>query len=591
MAASCRPRFMCGEECPNKVEAAILRSERGYWRSQHARAVARAARELRAAREDFERRLGVEREHIARLEQELAEEKAKVRLREQQLFGRKAEQTGKGEGAASGGIKGARGQRRGARGHGRRMHNDLPVELDTRELPADECRCPKCGEEYIGLEETEDSEEIEIEVKAYRRVYKRKRYLRGCRCPGLARVVVAPRPAKLIPKGKFGVSVWVVVLLDKFYFQRPTHRLLLDLATHGLVLSQGSITDGLATLAPLFTPLVDAIVEHQRQARHWHADETRWMVFVEVEGKVGHRWFMWMVCSEDSVVFVLDPSRAAEVPINHFGEARGIVSADRYSAYKSLAKLGRLLIAYCWAHVRRDFLSVAKSWPALEPWAMEWVERIRTLYALNDRRVELWTAKQTYADEQAALERQLALMQTTSEAQLADAALHPAARKKLESLQNHWTGLLLFVLYPWVPMDNNTAEREQRGPVVGRKNYYGSGSLWSGELAAALFSVFHTLRRCGINPRPWLHAYLEACAQAGGKVPADFASFLPWNLTEEQRRTWKLPAKVSSEATRARKDDGEVLRPGVPRPRACGDPPHHRGGSEQDALGDLAAGL
>jgi hypothetical protein len=32
-------------------------------------------------------------------------------------------------------------------------------------------------------------------------------------------------------------------------------------------------------------------------------------------------------------------------------------------------------------------------------------------------------------------------------------------------------------------MDNNTAERAERGPVVGRKNYYGSGSLWSGQLA------------------------------------------------------------------------------------------------------------
>jgi transposase len=29
--------------------------------------------------------------------------------------------------------------------------------------------------------------------------------------------------------------------------------------------------------------------------------------------------------------------------------------------------------------------------------------------------------------------------------------------------------------------------------VVGRKNYYGSGSTWSGELAAMLFSLFQTL--------------------------------------------------------------------------------------------------
>jgi transposase len=33
-----------------------------------------------------------------------------------------------------------------------------------------------------------------------------------------------------------------------------------------------------------------------------------------------------------------------------------------------------------------------------------------------------------------------------------------------------------------VPMDNNTAERDARLAVVGRKNFYGSGSLWSGQL-------------------------------------------------------------------------------------------------------------
>ena len=48
------------------------------------------------------------------------------------------------------------------------------------------------------------------------------------------------------------------------------------------------------------------------------------------------------------------------------------------------------------------------------------------------------------------------------------------------------------------------AQRALRGPVVGRKNYYGSGAQWSGELSATLFSLFHTLERWRINPRTWL---------------------------------------------------------------------------------------
>ena len=41
---------------------------------------------------------------------------------------------------------------------------------------------------------------------------------------------------------------------------------------------------------------------------------------------------------------------------------------DRYSAYKKLARLaaGRLVLAFCWAHVRRDFIKVAAARGDLE---------------------------------------------------------------------------------------------------------------------------------------------------------------------------------------------------------------------------------
>jgi hypothetical protein len=111
----------------------------------------------------------------------------------------------------------------------------------------------------------------------------------------------------------------------------------------------------------------------------------------------------------------------------------------------------------------------------------------------------------------------------------------------LGSLGDHGTGWTVFVEHPEVPMDNNTAERVQRGPVVGRKNYYGSGAVWAGRLAARMFSWMQTLTLWHLNPRLWLTAYLEACAAAGGKAPATCARYLPWNLTEDQRQAWCGP--------------------------------------------------
>ncbi|MBV8315759.1 MAG: transposase, partial [Planctomycetaceae bacterium] len=203
-------------------------------------------------------------------------------------------------------------------------------------------------------------------------------------------------------------------------------------------------------------------------------------------------------------------------------------------------KAGTILLAFCWAHVRRDFLSVARSWPDQEAWALGWVERIGALYACNDRRLDAPRATAEFAACDQEVRRSVAAMEQHREAELAEPGLHPVRRPVLESLRHHWPGLTVFVEHPEVPMDNNTAERSERGPVVGRKNDYGSGAVWGGRLAAMLFSLFPTLAVWGINPRVWLRAYLTACAESGGRAPAKPEALLPWHLTEDQRRAWSL---------------------------------------------------
>ena len=134
------------------------------------------------------------------------------------------------------------------------------------------------------------------------------------------------------------------------------------------------------------------------------------------------------------------------------------------------------------------------------------------------------------------LRQAVAEMKTQMETELARADLATPCRKVLESLQEHWEGLTRFVDDPRIPMDNNSSERRGRGPAVARKNFYGSGSQWSGQLAAAAFSIFATLSMWKLNPRKWLTWYFEQCAAAGGKVPADIQPFLPWNLSEEKKK-------------------------------------------------------
>ena len=94
--------------------------------------------------------------------------------------------------------------------------------------------------------------------------------------------------------------------------------------------------------------------------------------------------------------------------------------------------------------------------------------------------------------------------------------------------------------FPELPLDNNTAERALRGPVVGRKNFYGSGSTASAELATRVWTITATAERAGLNPLAYLGAYLHACAEAGGTPPTGPAldRFLPWALNPDDRAAW-----------------------------------------------------
>ena len=262
-----------------------------------------------------------------------------------------------------------------------------------------------------------------------------------------------------------------------------------------------------------------------------HAGKCSW----KSRGKTGRLWWLWLFAGEDTVVYVLDPSRSHAVPQSHFpDDVHGVLMVDRYIAYKIMqqVKEGDLTLAFCWAHVRRDFVRVGKGYPELTEWALTWLRRIRELYRLNRRRLRHAFGTPEFMVADAALREQVAAMATQREAELADDTLREPCRKVLVSLSEHWSGLTLFIDDPRIPLDNNYGERLIRNPAVGRKNYYGSGAEWSGRLAVMMFSIFATLAKWKINPREWLNWYLEACAAEGGRPPDNPASFLPWNLSE-----------------------------------------------------------
>lgn len=501
-----------------------LRQQVGYWKTMHARAV----------------------ERIEVLEKENEHLRGEIRRLQDRLFGQKSEkQSAKDRSNHLDGLdkdKPKADTTKPRKGAKRRDNTRLPIQEEIIELPAEQRACPNCGKPRQEMAATEDSEQIEIEVKAHRRVIRRKRYLQTCACSG-CQTITAPVAPKLIPKSLLGTSVWVEVLLAKYFNHQPIERLLASWELTGLDLSPSTVNAGLERLEPLFTPIYQALQDRNRLSPYQQADETRWLVFVEKEGKQGHRWWLWVFNGIDTSVFVLDPFRSHDVPQGHFTAGVNVVlMVDRLASYKAMTpvKEGVILLAFCWAHVRRDFISAAKSFPELTPWALEWLKLIRQAYRCNRERLACLNTPE-FVKPDAELRGIMDQMKSTAAEQLSDAKLRQPCRKVLVSLQEHWIGLTRFVDDPRIPMDNNASERSLRGAALGRKNYYGSNAEWSGRLAMMLFSVFATLPKWNINPRTWLRWYLDACAEAGGQAPLDIQPYLPWNLTEEQRQVLSNP--------------------------------------------------
>jgi len=525
----------------------------GYWRARAERAEALVA-ELRAENAGLTVR-------VAELAGRVAGLQESVTTLSGLLFGSSSEKSGSsvrgngrggaggGDGGARPGSRGKRGQRPGGPGHGRRDHAHLETEERVIDVEAGQRSCAQCGEpfEFLG---TEDSEQVDWRVKITRIVWRRRRYRRRCSHPG-PRTVCAPPAPRPVPKGLFTAGFLARLAYEKHVLGRPVHRIVQALAADGFDVAPGTLCGALKQIAPLIAPWAEAIAAYGRTAGHVHADETSWQVFEDIDGKDGHRWWLWTFVTGQTTVFVMDTSRSAEVAAGQLGidreqaalEAgrRLVISSDFHKAYQSLATIDGVDPLWCWAHMRRYFLRAGTAHPELGDWCDAWTERIAVLYRAHHALAATLPGTDAHEDAAGRWQRAFDDIGAHRVLQARDAGkglLHPAAAKVIATLTSEWDGLARHRELPQLPLDNNPAERALRTPVIGRKNFYGSGAGWAAHLAADVWTVTATAARHGIEPLSLLTGYLDACAHAGGTAPAGAGldPFLPWTPKGRARR-------------------------------------------------------
>ena len=466
------------------------------------------------------------------LEGQLARLRATGSVLSKALYGRKSEQQEKPRSGRK------RGQQRGAAGHGRTQRPGLEERTEEHNPPADARVCSCCAKPYVANGER-SSTVIEIEVKAHTRRIVRPRWRRNCDCASSPLEVSAPPVPRLFPNTPYGISFWARFLFEHCACFRPLHRVGAWLCAQGLSVSPGTLANTLKRFVALFEPVAEAILAHQNEAALRHADETTWRVqALREEGRSSRAW-LWTSVSNDAVYFHIDPSRSAEAAHKLFAEAvlDTVIVCDRYSAYKRLARLlgGLVTLAWCWSHQRRDFIECAAGQVSLTQWCGGWIERIASIYRLNDARLEHYDPglkRQTpeFDAAQGALNEALDALFAHAERELAGLADQAREGKALRSLVNHRDGLSVFVDRPQVPMDNNLAERVLRGPVIGRRLSFGSDSETGARFTAVMYSVIATLSLNGIDVLRWLEAWLTACAHNGGRPADDLSPWLPWSM-------------------------------------------------------------
>lgn len=408
-------------------------------------------------------------------------------------------------------------ERKPAKGHGPREQPELPEREVDYVLSADELICPCCGEPRVPMgEAVEESKLITVKVRGFeRQIVRRKKYV--CQCPERP-VTVAPGPVRLQKGGLYSLTFAIEVAVAKFAHALPLERQVRIMRHEGLIVDAQTLWDQTDVLASLLAPTYEAIKAAILRQPVIHADETRWPFLDGAKVKENKTWQAWGLVAPDLVAFCIRDSRSKAAASEVLGGYQGIVLADGYTVYTSLAAEKKsFVVANCWAHARRKFVECEKNAPDQAGYA---INAIRDLFAIDAMATDENRTELRAAESAAIVDDLFAWAKKTLPTVLPRSGIGEA----LGYLLNQEAGLRKFLDDPRVPLSNNAAERALRGLVLGRKNFYGSRSRRGTEVAAIMYTLMESAKIAGISPKAYLQAVAEAAIRSPGSVllPDDF---------------------------------------------------------------------
>lgn len=404
----------------------------------------------------------------------------------------------------------------GARDEARRGHGPTEqLRLDrvpmrcTLDEPDRTCR--ECGGGLVEMKgQAEASEMIDvIDIKYVVTEVERQKYV--CKCGST--VETAPGPERAVEGGRYSLRFAVKVAFDKYVNHLPLERQVRAMSHYGLDVTSQTLWDQCSAITELLTPTYDAIFEQLRAGPVLGLDQTSWP---DLEDKSLPPWQMWCFTAPGLVCHQICDDKSAATFKALVGDYEGTIVCDAAATHIAGARgEDRVTLAGCWAHVYRRFEEAGDDFPdalIVRAW-------IQDLYRIDERATSAEErARLRGAESAAVLEKMKAWMH--EQRVLASTSLGGAIRYTLRN----WERLTVFVRDPLVWLDNNRTERGLRGPVVGRRNHFGSKSARGTVVAATMYSLVESAKVAGVDPVSYLVEVATRARRNPGAVllPADF---------------------------------------------------------------------
>jgi transposase len=385
----------------------------------------------------------------------------------------------------------------------------LPLETREEELDDADRMCPACGDELAELPgQFETSEMIDVVEVDYRRVQVRQKKYR-CRCGGC--IETAPPAQRAVKGGRYSLGFGLKVALDKYLYHLPLARQTRILLGRSVTVGRNTLWDQLDSLADELQPVAEAIIDAILAQPVIGLDQTGWPNLEK--GRKHKKWQMWCLTAPGLVAHLIrdDKSKATFDEVVRGFE--GTIACDMMSTHIAAARAGPgIQLAACWAHVRRKFAEAEADFP-MARMALKMIRELYDIDAAAEGPEQLAELRRTRSRE--VLKRLHAWLSETVLPKSTN--LGNAVRYAL----GHWQELTRFADDPAVPLDNNATERALRGPVVGRRNHFGSKSRRGTQVAAVFYTLLESAKLAGVNERDYLRAAIVARRQGLTLLPAD----------------------------------------------------------------------